>query len=198
MEFLATLFGGAFGGGSSRSNANAPRRGENVGARLDLTFEEAAFGCEKEVSAPRIENSASCNATGSSDGATETCSYCRGAGQVRTQQNFMGMTMASENPCPTCGGKGKLIKEPCGTCKGKGKVRKTNRVKVKIPAGVDAGQSVRVRGEGNVGVNGGPSGDLLILSGYDMAGDEEKAQALLDMVLANVKVNGEPVFMTKE
>ena len=87
---------------------------------------------------------------------------CRGSGQVRTTQNFMGMAMQSTTTCPQCNGRGKIIKTPCNTCRGKGKVRRTNRVKVKVPAGVDHGQSVRVRGEGCVGANGGPSGDLLV------------------------------------
>ena len=159
---LGDIFGSFFGGGSSRSNPNAPRRGENVGARLELTFEEAAFGCEKEVSSQRIENCAACSGSGSADGAVETCSMCRGSGQVRTTQNFMGMAMQSTTTCPQCNGRGKIIKTPCNTCRGKGKVRRTNRVKVKVPAGVDHGQSVRVRGEGCVGANGGPSGDLLV------------------------------------
>ena len=160
-DIFGDIFGGAFGGGSSRSNANAPRRGENVGARLDLTFEEAAFGCEKEVSAARIENCAACSGSGSADGKVETCSQCRGTGSVRTVQNFMGMQMQSTSVCPQCGGKGKVIKNPCSTCRGKGKVRRSVKIKVKVPAGVDAGQSVRVRGEGCVGSNGGPSGDLM-------------------------------------
>ena len=157
------IFSEFFGGGSSRGAAreNAPRRGENIMSHLELTFEEAAFGCEKEVATPRIENCSVCNGSGSSDGVIETCSQCRGTGQVRTVQTFMGMQMQSTAPCPQCSGRGKIIKNPCTTCKGKGKVRRTNKVKVKIPAGVDAGQSVRVRGEGNVGVNGGPNGDLL-------------------------------------
>ena len=160
---LGDIFGEFFGGGSRRgSTANAPRRGENVMTRLELTFEEAAFGCEKEVSAQRIENCAACNGTGSADGVIETCSTCRGSGQVRTTQNFMGMQMQSTTACPKCGGKGKVIKTPCNTCKGKGKVRRTQKIKVKVPAGVDAGQSVRVRGEGCVGANGGPNGDLLV------------------------------------
>ncbi len=160
---LGDIFGEFFGGGSRRGSAqNAPRRGENVMARLELTFEEAAFGCEKEVAAQRIENCAACNGTGSADGVIETCQQCRGTGQVRTVQNFMGMQMQSSTTCPSCNGRGKVIKTPCNTCKGKGKVRRTKRVKVKIPAGVDAGQSVRVRGEGCVGSNGGVSGDLLV------------------------------------
>ena len=158
------IFSEFFGGGASsqRSTANAPRRGENVMAQLELTFEEAAFGCEKEVSAQRIENCAACSGSGSTDGVVDTCSTCRGTGQVRTTQTFMGMSMQSTSACPKCGGKGKVIKNPCGVCKGKGKVRKTNKVKVKVPAGVDEGQSVRVRNEGCVGANGGPNGDLLV------------------------------------
>ena len=159
---LGDIFGSFFGGGASRrSNANAPRRGENVGARLDLTFEEAAFGCEREVSVPRIENCSACSGSGSADGKTETCSMCRGSGQVRTTQNFMGMAMQSTSTCPQCSGRGKIIKSPCSTCRGKGKVRRTQKIKVKVPAGVDDGQSIRVRGEGCVGTNGGPNGDLL-------------------------------------
>ena len=160
-DIFSEFFGGG-GGGRSAARENAPRRGENIMTHLELTFEEAAFGCEKEVATPRIENCSACNGSGSADGVIETCSQCRGTGQVRTIQNFMGMQMQSTAPCPQCSGRGKIIKNPCTTCKGKGKVRRTNKVKVKIPAGVDAGQSVRVRGEGSVGANGGPSGDLLV------------------------------------
>ena len=159
---LGDIFGEFFGGGSRRSTANAPRRGENVMSRLELTFEEAAFGCEKEVSVQRIENCSVCNGTGSADGVIETCSTCRGSGQVRTTQDFMGMGMQSTSVCPKCGGKGKVIKTPFNTCKGKGKVRRTQKIKLKVPAGVDEGQSVRVRGDGCVGSNGGPSGDVLV------------------------------------
>jgi len=156
------IFGDIFGGGRSRqAQRNAPMRGENVGIRLELTFEEAAFGTEKEVNVQRIENCGSCNGTGSADGVIETCSQCRGAGQVRTTQNFMGMAVQSTTTCPACGGRGKMVKNPCNTCRGKGKVRRTQKIKVKVPAGVDAGQSIRVRGEGCVGSNGGPSGDVL-------------------------------------
>ena len=161
---LGDIFGDIFGGGSSRraSTQNYPRRGENVVSRVELTFEEAAFGTEKEVASQRIENCSACSGSGSADGVIETCQQCRGTGQVRTVQNFMGMQMQSTATCPSCSGRGKIIKNPCNTCKGKGKVRRTNRVKVKIPAGVDHGQSVRVRGEGCVGSNGGPNGDLLV------------------------------------
>ncbi len=159
---LGDIFGSFFGGGSSRrQSANTPRRGENVGVRLELTFEEAAFGCEKDVNVTRIENCAACNGTGSADGVVETCTTCRGSGQVRTVQNFMGMQMQSTSVCPQCNGQGKVIKTPCTTCRGKGKVRRTQKIRVKVPAGVDMGQSVRVRNEGCVGVNGGPNGDVL-------------------------------------
>ena len=161
-DIFGDIFGDVFGGTGRRSNTNAPHRGENVMSQLELTFEEAAFGCEKDVNIQRIESCAACNGTGSHDGAVETCSTCRGTGSVRTTQNFMGMTMQSTAACPKCNGKGKIIKNPCNTCKGKGKVRRNKLIKVKVPAGVDEGQSVRVRGEGCVGANGGPSGDVLV------------------------------------
>ena len=157
------IFGDFFGGGGRRqSTQNVPRRGENVGARLELTFEEAAFGAEKEVAAQRIENCAVCNGSGSEDGQIETCSQCRGTGQIRTVQNIMGMQMQSTTTCPQCSGRGKIVKNPCNTCRGKGKVRRTQKIKVKVPAGVDNGQTVRLRGEGSVGANGGPNGDLMV------------------------------------
>ncbi len=164
FDDLGDIFGSIFGGGSGRrANPNGPRRGENIGAQLEITFEEAAFGTEKEVSVSRVEDCPRCSGTGCADGTQpETCPNCGGSGQVRTTQNFMGMTMQSTAACPKCGGRGKIIKTPCSTCKGKGKVRHTQKIKVKIPAGVDEGQTVRVRGEGSAGANGGPAGDLLV------------------------------------
>ena len=142
-DIFSDLFGGAFGGGRGQSQRNAPRRGENVMARLDLTFEEAAFGCEKEVTGYRVENCGRCSGSGSADGAVETCANCCGTGQVTVVQNVMGMRMQTQTTCPHCSGRGKIIKNPCTTCKGKGKVRKTNKVKVKIPAGIQEMQSVK-------------------------------------------------------
>ena len=157
------IFGDIFGGGRSSARAkNAPRQGENVGARLEITFEEAAFGTEKEINIQRIEVCTSCSGKGAADGDIETCSQCRGSGQVRTTQSFMGISMQSTVSCPSCGGRGKLIKNPCNTCRGKGKVRRTQKLKVKVPAGVDAGQSVRIPGEGSAGSNGGPNGDVYV------------------------------------
>ena len=126
------IFSDFFGGGSTRgASQNSPRRGENVMSRLELTFEEAAFGTEKEITAPRIENCPTCKGTGSADGRVETCSRCHGTGQERVTQSFMGMQMQSTTTCSQCGGRGKIIKNPCSTCKGKGKVRKNNKVNIK-------------------------------------------------------------------
>ena len=160
---LGSIFGDFFGGGGGAQRRNGPARGQNLSAELEITFEEAAFGCEKEITFGRIEPCSTCSGSGCKSGTQpETCSRCGGRGTIRTQQNFMGMAMQSESPCPTCGGKGKLIKEPCTVCKGKGRVRRNKTLKVQVPAGIDHGQSFRLRGEGNSGANGGPAGDLLV------------------------------------
>ena len=161
---FSDIFGDFFGGGASSSGRRrGPAKGQNVVSEIEISFEDAAFGCEREITFSRIETCSTCHGSGAKEGTSpQTCTYCHGTGTVRTQQNFMGMTMQSNQPCPKCGGSGTIITAPCTACRGKGKVRKTNRVKVKIPAGVDAGQSVRVRGEGCVGVGGGPNGDLLV------------------------------------
>ena len=161
---LGDIFGDFFGGGASSSGRRTgPSKGQNVVAEIEISFEDAAFGCDQQITYSRVEPCATCHGTGCRDGAEpETCSYCNGRGTVRTQQNFMGMTMQSSQPCPKCGGAGKIIKDPCNTCKGKGKVRRNKTIKVKVPAGIDDGQSFRVRDEGNTGSNGGPNGDLLV------------------------------------
>ena len=161
---LGDIFGDFFGGGASSSaRRNGPSKGQNVVAEIEISFEDAAFGCEREITFGRIEPCATCHGTGCKDGAQpETCAYCHGTGTVRTQQNFMGMTMQSNQPCPKCGGQGKIIKDACSTCRGKGKVRWNKTIRVKVPAGIDNGQSFRVRDEGNAGSNGGPNGDLLV------------------------------------
>ncbi len=157
------IFSEFFGGGSSRRSArNAPRRGEDVGVRVEVTFGEAYFGGEKEVSYYRIEDCGSCKGTGSADGQVETCSRCQGSGQVRVTQNMMGMAIQSTATCPQCSGRGKIVKNPCPDCKGKAKVRKKHTLRVRIPAGVDSGMSVYARGEGCVGSNGGPNGDVVL------------------------------------
>ena len=162
---LGDIFGDFFGGGASSSSArrNGPVKGQNVVNEIEISFEDAAFGCEREITYSRVEQCSTCHGTGCREGSEpETCSYCGGRGTVRTQQNFMGMTMQSSQPCPKCGGQGKIIKDPCTACRGKGKVRCNRTLRVKVPAGIDNGQSFRVREEGNAGSNGGPNGDLLV------------------------------------
>ncbi len=161
---LGDIFGSFFGGGrSSRQNPNAPQRGENVTARVEITFEEAAFGTEKEISSNRIEDCDRCQGRGAEPGTSvDTCRRCNGRGTVRTQQNFMGMVMQSDAVCPDCRGMGKQIKEPCTRCRGKGKVRRSFKTKARFPAGIDDGQTLRVAGEGCAGSNGGPKGDLMV------------------------------------
>ena len=158
------IFGDFFGGGSrTRGGANRATRGENVVVQVEVSFEEAAFGCKKEVNVSRIETCDQCHGSGCAEGTQpETCPQCRGSGQVRTTQSFMGMTMQSTAACPTCGGKGKLIKNPCTRCKGKGRIKRTQRQSVEVPAGIDDGQAFRISGQGSAGANGGPNGDLMV------------------------------------
>ena len=156
------IFSEFFGGGSQRSTRNGPRRGEDVGIRLEITFEEAAFGAEKQIEYYRIENCSSCNGSGSADGKVEHCSRCGGSGQIRVTQNMMGMAFQSTSTCPQCSGRGKNIKNPCTTCRGKTKVQKKHKAKVSVPAGIDNGQAFRLRSEGHVGSNGGPNGDVMV------------------------------------
>ena len=163
---LGDIFGDFFGGGrSSRSSGAGTRaaRGENVVVQVEVSFEEAAFGCKKEVNVSRIETCDQCHGSGCAEGTQpETCPQCHGSGQIRTTQSFMGMTMQSNAACPTCGGKGKLIKNPCTRCKGKGRIKRSHRQTVEVPAGIDDGQAFRVSGQGSAGANGGPSGDLMV------------------------------------
>ena len=161
---LGDIFGDFFGGGTrTRSSGSRAARGENVSVLVNVTFEEAAFGTKKEVSFSRIETCDQCHGSGCADGTQpETCPQCKGSGQVRTTQSFMGMTMQSSAPCPTCGGKGKLIKTPCSRCKGKGRIKRSHKQTVDVPAGIDNDQAFRVSGQGSAGANGGPNGDLLV------------------------------------
>ena len=161
-DLFGSFFGGGFGGGRS-SRRNAPQRGESIRQTVILSFEEAAFGCEKEITVERIESCDDCGGTGAAKGTTaETCPNCRGTGVVtQTQRTPLGM-FQTQGACPNCRGTGKIIKKPCPKCGGQGRVRKTRKFKVNIPAGIDDGQSIQQRGQGNAGVNGGPAGDLLV------------------------------------
>ena len=164
-DILGNIFGGGFGGfgGGASANPNAPRRGERVHVGVTVTFEEAAFGCEKEVSVSRIENCPDCGGSGCAEGTTaEVCSNCHGSGVVMQQQRTAFGVMRSQTACPNCKGKGKIIHQPCSKCRGAGLVRKNKKITVKIPAGIDDDQTVSMRGQGSVGLNGGENGDLFI------------------------------------
>ena len=163
---LGDLFGSIFGGGTrsggSRS-ANAARRGENIRVSVELTFEEAAFGCTKEIPVSRIENCPECGGSGCEKGSTpEVCSRCGGTGSVRVQSRTAFGVMSTTSACPECSGSGKIVHNPCPKCRGKGAVRKNTTVSVDIPAGIDDGQTLSVHGSGHRGTNGGPAGDLLV------------------------------------
>ena len=160
-DIFGSIFGGG-GGGTSRSR-NAPRKGERVRANLTITFEEAAFGCEKDVSIQRVETCDTCTGTGCKKGTTaEKCSTCDGRGVVATQQRTPFGVMQSTSDCPKCHGRGKIIHQPCEKCKGLGMIRRNRTVKVTIPAGIDSGQTISIRGQGSAGLNGGEAGDLFV------------------------------------
>ena len=161
-DIFGSFFGGGFGGGSS-SRRNGPMKGDTLRAGVTITFEEAAFGCEKEIILNREETCETCHGSGCEPGTTaEICPNCRGTGTVRIQRGGGAFTFATSAPCPKCGGTGKIIHQPCKTCNGSGSVRKQRKITVKIPAGIDNGQAVSLRGQGGAGRNGGPAGDLII------------------------------------
>ena len=159
---LGDLFGSIFGGGGSAGrNRNAPRRGEHVRANTTITFEEAAFGCDKEVPISRIESCDDCEGSGCKEGTTaEKCPECGGRGTVTKQQRTPFGVMQSTADCPKCSGRGKIIHQPCEKCRGLGLVRRNKNISVSVPGGIDAGQTISMRSQGSVGVNGGEPGDL--------------------------------------
>ena len=161
-DIFSSFFGGGFGGGQRR-NPNAPRRGRDLGYTVDLTFEEACFGTEREISINHLEKCSECGGNGAAKGTSPTtCPTCHGTGQVSTVQRTPLGSFQSVRPCDSCGGKGTINKNPCSHCGGEGNVRKSKKVRVKIPAGIDNGQQVYVRGEGDAGTNGGAAGDLIL------------------------------------
>ena len=158
---FGSFFGGGFGG--QRRNPNAPQRGESIRASVSISFTEAAFGCEKSVTIERSEQCPTCKGSGCAPGTTpEICPDCHGSGTVQTRRQTPMGVFASNGPCRKCGGTGRLIHQPCSDCRGSGAVRKRRTIKVNIPAGIDHGQTISLRGQGGAGKNGGPAGDLLI------------------------------------
>lgn len=161
-DIINDFFGGMFGGGRSQ-RPNGPIRGENLRAGIAISFEEAAFGCEKEISVTRIEDCPTCKASGCAPGTTpEVCQTCGGSGMVRQQQRSPFGMVSTTGPCPNCKGTGKIIHQPCSECHGAGSVRKQRKVSANIPAGIDNGQTISLKGLGHSGKNGGPVGDLLV------------------------------------
>lgn len=163
-DIFGDIFGDLFGGGSRRGRANnGPMKGANIRKNIRITFEEAIFGCEKELELILKDECTTCNGTGAKPGTSpETCPKCGGRGQiVYSQQSFFGMVQNVQT-CPECNGSGKVIKEKCTSCQGTGYTSSKKKIKVSIPAGIDNGQCVRIREKGEPGTNGGPRGDLLV------------------------------------
>ena len=159
-DIFSSFFGG---GGSSRSRQNMAMDGDDVAARVTISFEEAAFGCKKEINFARIESCGECSGTGAEKGTTpETCQTCRGTGRVTVQQQTMLGYMQTQRPCQSCRGTGKIIKNPCSNCNGKGRIKINKKIEISIPAGIDNMQHIIQRGLGSAGVNGGANGDLII------------------------------------
>ena len=157
------IFSSFFGGGSSRRSQSNAIDGEDVLARITITFEEAAFGCKKDVSFARIEGCSECGATGAAKGTKpETCTVCKGTGRVTVQQQSMFGYMQTQRACSNCRGTGKIVKTPCKNCNGKGFVKINKKLEVSVPAGIDSAQRIILRSQGSAGRNGGVNGDLII------------------------------------
>lgn len=164
-DIFADIFGGGMGGfgGGRSSNPNAPRRGADIAVQLEIGFMEACKGVSHDITINRTEDCPECSGTGAKAGtSTKTCPDCKGKGYVTVQQRSMFGMMQSQRPCSKCGGKGKIIESPCGKCGGSGKTNMKKTVSVKVPAGIDDGMTLNVRGQGSVGTNGGQRGDLKV------------------------------------
>lgn len=159
-DIFSDFFGGGGGGfGRRRRDPNAPRQGEDLQMRVNVPFEYAVHGGVHTITVPREDACDTCDGSGAAEGSKPvTCSHCQGRGVTTVQQGFMAM----QTPCRACGGQGTTIEKPCKSCSGRGKVRIQQSVDVRIPAGIDTGMRMRIRGKGNDGVNGGPAGDLYL------------------------------------
>ncbi len=162
-DLFNSFFGGGFGGGGGNASRNAPTPGNDLRYSLTLSFEEAAFGVTKEIVVPREEICETCGGSGAKPGTKpERCTACNGTGQVRTQRNTVFGAFSETRPCSACRGTGQVRKEDCPDCRGKGRVRKNCRIQLKVPAGIDDGQTINMRGEGEAGHRSGPRGNLYV------------------------------------
>jgi molecular chaperone DnaJ len=160
-DIFNTFFGG---GGGRRRDPNAPRQGADLQYTMTLSFEEAVFGKETDIQIPREEECETCHGSGAKPGTkAETCQHCHGSGQLNVEQNTPFGRIVNRRTCQYCNGTGKEIKHKCSTCHGAGKVKKRRKIHVKIPAGINDGQQLRVSGQGEAGINGGPPGDLYVV-----------------------------------
>ncbi|MBQ0125663.1 MAG: molecular chaperone DnaJ [Clostridiales bacterium] len=165
MDFdLSDIFGDLFGGGTRQSaHRTGPERGDDLLQRIYISFEEAAFGCKKEVKYAKVDRCTECGGTGAAKGSTpKVCSKCGGSGQIKVQQRTPFGIMQSSHVCDMCGGRGEIISDPCKACGGKGLKNVTKTLEISVPAGIDNGQRITLRGMGNSGRNGGPAGDLYV------------------------------------
>ncbi len=155
--------GGSFGGAGTRAQRTGPKAGSDLKIKLDIDFEEAAFGTKKEIKISRIEKCHVCDGSGAKEGTgKKTCPTCNGSGSIKTVQRTPFGQFVSTKVCSTCGGSGEVVEEPCTECSGTGKEKKTRKLSINIPAGVDTGSVIPLRGEGNHGERGGPAGDLYV------------------------------------
>ncbi len=167
-DLFGDLFGGGFGGFGGNNNRgarrNAPQRGDDIAQRVTITFEEAVFGCKKDIRYTKVEQCSECEGSGCASGTTpKTCTKCNGRGQINVQQRTPIGVFQTTKTCDACGGKGQTIPNPCKKCKGSGMTNVSKTLEVSIPAGIDEGQRISLRGMGDAGKNGGPTGDLYIV-----------------------------------
>ncbi|MBE7013008.1 MAG: molecular chaperone DnaJ, partial [Ruminococcaceae bacterium] len=161
-DIFGSFFGGGFGGRSS-ARRNGPRKGNDISESVILTFEEAAFGVKKQIKTYRVEDCDECHGVGAKNASDrQTCSVCGGSGEVRTTQRSPFGQFVNVSPCNNCGGSGTIIKNPCTKCKGRGKIKRARTIEVNIPAGINHGETVSLRGQGDAGYKGGPNGDLYV------------------------------------
>ncbi len=182
-DILGSVFGGGFGGGFNSSKKQGPTKGADLRYNMNITFEEAAFGTTKQINITRNEKCSTCGGSGAKPGTNPvTCDKCNGRGKIQVTQNTIMGTFSSVKTCDKCGGSGKIIQTPCDTCSGKGIIRKSKKIDINIPAGIDNGQAISLRGEGDAGKKGGISGDLFVVvnvlshpifkrKGYDIYAD---------------------------